>query len=241
MKKRNITLFTAIAAAAAFASSAQAGTIYTDDFSGDAGDLSGTGPGWTATTTTGAWQRDAGGLGKATLTGNRRFAWLPFTPTSGNEYTLSVDMGVVPSSWMGILFATDSSTPGVAPVDETALFTTDTYAWMLRDAGGVQSFTGLGTDGGAYTATGAGLTNLKIVLNTQASTWTAEYIVGGTSIRGPVALPVGATTDIRWVGFGNDAGHGTVDNFLLTEAIPEPSSMSLLALGGLALLRRRRA
>ena len=37
-------------------------------------------------------------------------------------------------------------------------------------------------------------------------------------------------------------GHTFTDNAVLSvEAIPEPSSMSLLALGGLALLRRRRA
>jgi hypothetical protein len=223
--KTMITLLAVLGMVLALAPAAQAAEIYSDDFTGSAGDLSGTGPGWTAATGAGSWQLD--GSGKATTGGGRRFNWLAFTPTSGIEYTLSMDVDVTSASWIGIFFATDSSTPGVAPVDGTALFTTDTYAWMLRDQTSVQNFTGLGTAGAVSTPIAAGITNLKIVLNTQASTWTAEYIVGGTSIRGPVALPVGATTDIRWVGFGNDAATGTVDNFLLTSAGALPPDLKI--------------
>ena len=214
MKKRHITLFTAIAAAAAFAPTAQAGTIYSDDFSGSAGDLSGTGPGWTATTTAGAWQLD--GSGKATTGGGNRFAWLAFTPTSGNEYTLSMDVDVTSGGWMSIDFARDNS-PGVSPGDGT-VWTVDTYAWMLRkNAGAVQTFNGLATANGGPGATATGtFSTLKVVLNTVPALWTVEYFVDGISNGAPKAYGANPT-DISWVGFGTEGAGGSVDNFLLTD------------------------
>ena len=220
MKKRNITLFIAFAAAAAFASATQAATIYSDDFSGSAGNLNGTAPDtrpgsetWTAATGTGTWQLD--GSGKATdVGGNRKFAFLPFTPAAGNEYTLSADVDVASGGWISLDFAKDSSTPGVAPDGE--VWGSYTYAWMLRKLDGtIQTFTGLGTTGGATAPTKYTTGTLKIVLDTQPDDWTVEWFIGGSSIR---STTFGTNpTDIRWVGFGTESGDGTVDNFLLTD------------------------
>ena len=62
------------------------------------------------------------------------------------------------------------------------------------------------------------------MLNTQPALWTVEYFVDGTT-TGAAKAYAANPTDIRWVGFGiENSGVGTVDNFLLTEAVLEPGS-----------------
>ena len=220
--KKLITLFAIAGMVLALAPAAQAGTIHEDDFSGAAGNLNGTGPGWIANTTTG-WQLDGS---SATSGSGIRFAWLPFAPTAGNVYTLSADVTTTGGSWLAIAFAKDSA-PGVPPLDSTVLFTIDTYAWMLRKPGvngQVQTFRGKGTANGGPSSTSAG--NLSVVLDTQPALWTVEYFVGGSSIGAAVAY--GTNPDISWVGFGQNNGAGTVDNFLLTDNSAPPAPGTLI-------------
>ena len=65
-----------------------------------------------------------------------------------------------------------------------------------------------------------------------------------TGTNANIAVGGGGRTDHGWIKGGNTGGDTATFSMLgMSEVltIPEPSSMSLLALGGLALLRRRRA
>ena len=79
---------------------------------------------------------------------------------------------------------------------------------------------------------------MSIVLNTEATAWTAEWFVDASSVRSETF--VSNPTGINYVGLGRDnCANVTFSNFNLS-VVPEPSSAALLGLGGLALLRRRR-
>ena len=85
--------------------------------------------------------------------------------------------------------------------------------------------------------------NLKVVLDTTAADWSAEWFVDDVLVRGPVAY--GTQPVINWVGFGKfSSASGTVDNFSLSAvAAPEPGTGALLgmaALGALAAFRPAR-
>ena len=80
--------------------------------------------------------------------------------------------------------------------------------------------------------------NLKVVLDTTNSadyvaTWFLDDVqIDTRSIGAPSLTHV-------FINKHSGSTSGTVDNFQLT-TVPEPSSVALLSLGGLVLLRRRR-
>lgn len=229
----------------AFFSAAAPAQIYFDDFDGDAAtDLNGTAPDirladetWIAGEDAYHWKAD----GSKTADGYST-AWLPFTPTAGNIYSLSLDVNPDISDsndWFAIGFSETNST------DE--FHTTNTvYGWMLNrenDASDsvVQTFLGVGTAGAAshdFDPDKVGSVNLSVMLNTLQDAWTVEWLVDGETIRDPVAYETNPT--INYVGMaGWNTATGTVDNFSLN-IVPEPTSVSLLFLGGLGLALRRR-
>ncbi|RYG47807.1 PEP-CTERM sorting domain-containing protein [bacterium] len=88
-----------------------------------------------------------------------------------------------------------------------------------------------------------------------SSPFTGPYITDGNSLGGFKVLYTGSSVpaSIDWFAFGADpdgySGPGNFSNYpeypgfagSVTQAVPEPASMAALGLGGLALLRRRRA
>jgi hypothetical protein len=228
--------------AAASCGVARAGVIYYDDFSGSgAANLNGTAPDiapgaqtWTAHTT---WKADG-----SKSAGGRVNAWLPFNPQPDHVYTVSLDVNPKisgSSDWFSLGFSNGNSTSNWHTSADQV------FAWLLNredDTSGsvVQTFLGPDTASGAshdLNPNAVGWVNLKVVLDTQAAAWTAEWFVNDVSIRGPVAFA--SNPAINYVGFGAwGSATGVVDNFALT--IPEPATLSLLALGGLGLLARRR-
>ena len=115
-----------------------------------------------------------------------------------------------------------------------------TVPWVLyRSSTNVDSFIGrvdnwTPEDEGDH----AGPITMSIVLDTQGAAWTAEWFIDGGSVRSETLAsnPAGITH----VGLGRESGtSASFDDFSLA-VIPEPATMSVLVLGGLALVRRRR-
>ena len=222
-------------------------TIYSEAFDGT-GELHGKtttvgGGTWAATNVYGADGVMAGGNASATL---------EFTPEAGFVYTLSASYENVPTSgtiWIGLGFAQEEENFGdFFPGDPhgRARFTTADvipgYAWMIAHPdNGVQVFEGPTTTNGtpwddsfdvgdAYT--------LTVVLDTTGADWTSTMFFNGAEVHGYThdgSLPIDRLGVTK-----NAAGStGTLTEFSLT-AIPEPTTMVLLGLGGLAVLKRKR-
>ena len=248
MKKRNITLFTAIAAAAAFAPAAQAAAIvipgdgYTGDFR-------------IALITSSRTTADANnpisfynGIVTTAATAVTELNDLGTTWTAIGS-TIAVDArdntGTNPTISVGIPIYT---TNGVRIADDNADLWDGTLAQRLYydigtpDQGGWNNhgfydstWTGTKTDG---TQAGDGTTNPQDgnALSTGPGSGGNNLTLGG-SYR----------ADSGWIDAATGSGDDGRGRHLLgmsgviSGAVPEPSTMGLLALSGLALLRRRRA
>ena len=87
----------------------------------------------------------------------------------------------------------------------------------------------------------AGL-HIEATFDLDADTLTVAYtdLAGGgiSGVAGPYAIP--SDLDIEMWGGHSNSANGNIGNFALMPFVPEPSSLSLLGLGGLTMLRRRR-
>lgn len=223
----------------------RAATIYSETFSNGTAliptDINGSMPDVTTggnTWTASQWQENGstGTIATSTSTIADHSAFLAFTPTAGNIYTLSATMtvptGGATTGWAGLGFAETNTTTG-------SFFSNNAAPWLLyRPNTEAVSFLGLGTANSASEGNYATSAIFSIVLNTEATAWTAEWFINGTSVRAAEAYGTNPTID--YVGFGRENGQNTaIDNFSLT-VIPEPSAALLGGLGLLALLRRRK-
>jgi len=216
MKKRNITLFTAIAAAAALASSAQAALIA--GVSASAKDNEGVRTATKAVDGSGMTGVTVAGTGMHDVTGDNM--WLGQSSTNAGPQWINVDLG--------------------------GLYTVgDMYMWNYKEGGG--------GDGGRQVLT----YNLWYSVDASATpgnfTDTKWTQLGGTINAGQVGAgssysfsdQITINQDASVIGFeiltAVDNRAGIAELQFDGTLVPEPSSMSLLALGGLALLRRRRA
>jgi hypothetical protein len=263
MKKALISAATL--SALALAASAQAAAIFQDDFNGTVGNtINGTAPDvrpgtetWTAATTTTFVTGDY-----ASMTSASQAAFLSWTPAAGNIYELSVDV-IFNTTTGGIAtlgFFDNNISTTKAPNTATAINT----PWLgLRNTGGalLRDLTGAAGTGFAEQTTASGTTTIKVsdsplvwkwntiklVLDTTATNWTITGYVPNAS---NVLVQVGTTQTytgngglnaVTSVGFSTISGAVIqYDNFKLETVVPEPTSLALLGLGGLSLIRRRR-
>jgi hypothetical protein len=219
--------------------------IYADPLDGVSGDLDGTSPADRGGTGSVDW--DAISSFKANgsiVVGGKGGAWLPFTPVAGNIYQLSADVNTTGSSNSNQWSTLGFSNAG----DADDHFIPQGYATMIlrddRDPVSSTAFTGLGTGGSSNYVPPSGVVELAIVLDAtdaSAANWTAEYFFDGTSLGTPATAASGSFGDITHAGFSTlSSSAGTVADFqLATMVIPEPVSLAFLALGGVALLKRR--
>lgn len=187
--------------------------------------------------------------------------FLPFTPQSGNVYTLSVKMSpgagggysTPGTGWLALGFANS----GI--VSENAAFSGSSILWMdlstnnATPAGFYPStFYGGGArhqnSGTSYAWDIAGGTaaTYSWTLNTTQADWTASLSeVGVPGFFNTIDFtgsggtnPNPAISDV-FIGAMNEPG--TFSNFTLTQSsVPEPASLGLLAIGGLGLLLLKR-
>jgi hypothetical protein len=234
MKKRNITLFTAIAAAAAFASTAQAATIVTplDGYTGDyriafatsshqMADSSRTITDFNADVTAAAGLiSELAGLG-STWTA---IASTPTVDARDNTGTNPSSTGVPIYTTTGLRIADDNADLWDGTIQNVIWL--DDGTTPVPGGFGDYQFTGSNADGtGASSGDGRQLStdgNLRVSRGGKVdSGWISGVSISSADTRGGRLLGMSGVIS------------GAV--------VPEPSSMSLLALGGLALLRRRRA
>lgn len=222
------------------AGQASASIIYFDDFSGSSGsNLHATAPDirpgsqiWSSNT---QWKAD-GSIGGTF--GNPAHSYLPFAPSAGNVYALSVDMNVTGGQSANHFFSLGfSSTSNVSEAYHPDGF----YAFMIKRTnsnGGsddVETYLGPGATSGTAHNYDSGAVNLKVVLNTQPTLWTVEWFINNLSIRGPVGFS-SSNPAISYVAFGSFQNtSGTADNFTLS-LVPEPASLLMIASAAAACL-----
>ena len=239
MKKRNITLFTAFAAAAAFASSAQAAVTLSDGHTGDYRIIFVTLDTTLAQATTidfyNSFVTTQAGLNESTETKDLATTWKAVGSTkltSARVNTATVGAGT------GIHIYTPQGSGNYQLVATSyndlwdGTIATGTHWGDGTEAGNgssvqIQQWTGSNADGSSRAA-GANGSYLGSGPNGDN---TASYM---HQVRG-------GYTDGNWISGPSD--HDLQSKYMMgmSGVIPEPSTMGLLALSGLALLRRRRA
>ena len=178
---------------------------------------------------------------------------LPVALTTGNIYTLSIDIALTEAAssakYMFLGFVDQGTVRNAGLSDAAGRHNNATMRGyptigVVTNGGLIQ-----GTE--LYNSVVASTTNAtigsthtyKIVLNTtgDGSSFKASYYLDGVAFGTDLVMDYAALSSIGGVGFSSRTTTGTVDNFLFTvEAIPEPRAALLGSLGMLALLRRRR-
>lgn len=258
MKNSFILSLGALALSAGLAQ-AQTTTLYSDGFSGSGGLLNGVAV--AGGTGAGAlWSANSAFLDNGAISGaNEGSALLPFTPVTGQLYTLSLDVLNATDRWIALGFARDAlASPGASLTNDRFSNEAEGISWMLFRQHATDATQNIQIFGGLRTASGITDDNaainfgiahqLKIVLDTagDGTSFTANFFLDGNSIlAGGAPVTIARNIDdINFVGMSFDnatASAVTFDNFLLT-AVPEPSTGALLGLGLLALIghpRRR--
>lgn len=210
-------------------------TIYAHEFDGGSGPLNGTpvDVGSEAWTSGSLFQAD--GVVNTLQAGvDGQAAFLPFSPESGYVYTLSADIENDYDGWvaMGFLPSLPPAGDWTDTVYSVRHSNNGAYAWVLvrtESGNDFEAFNGPSTSNGAFGGDVVPATSpvpVEIILDTRDATWTAEYVINGSS-QGVYNLSSGAVSGIGGVGFSRTSGSvaapgAVIDHFLLTSTEPNP-------------------
>lgn len=241
----------AILAVALMATAASAANLYEESFAGGTGgDLSGvgyncvyTGAGTVAYSSApqpnASWNANGGYDGAAGFAN-------AFWGVNGDNNDPNDGTSMTPDADQILAIYTDSeiSVADVSDIDAVSFYhrnnsggqEANTYFSVIIKAGGSWYIADDSTN------TGSGWSTSAYSLDTTTATWKALNLVSGSALSiGAAATPSGAVTGVGVFIDVTAAGDNTVnpciDQLTVT---PEPTTMALVGLGGLALLRRRR-
>jgi hypothetical protein len=225
-------------------SQASAAVIYSDSFSGSsATELNGSTPSITTGGATwiasGEWLAD-GSVSTTFVSPEVNtdvVAYLPFTPTSGNIYELSLTGLTVTGSstgWVSLAFLQNT--------DSFGFFGTKTNPSIIRRSSAQTYFPS------SYTTFGSSTGSIRIYLDTREANWTTALLLNGSTTPDSIFTYTSGNPNINYIGMtGTTDGSGTLVgnayNFQL-QTIPEPSTYAMLLVGGAGLMlviRRRGA
>ena len=212
--------------------SARADVIYYDDFSGATNaTLTGTAPAVRPGSET--WMANSNGYFKADGTYDATpnasaGVWLPFTPESGNVYTLSADVTDTGGGGPWTTLSYSASNEDKYAAGGVQVYGIYLYRNTLAD-GTVVSYLGRGLHTAASHSVSAGSLALKVVLDApdpDSANWTMAFIINDALVREPTTAGQGDYGDIKYVGFTTYTSKGTISNFSLST--PPPSGMLVI-------------
>jgi MYXO-CTERM domain-containing protein len=166
-------------------------------------------------------------------------AAVPFTPTTGNVYTLSFTENAAGDSdgWIGIGFLPGTSTSIYK--SGQILDNSGNPAILITGQGGIIFYINGSISETSDTANIAGTPNSVQVVLTPAAQDTVDFLVNGTNVKSYTYTSGNPT--IQSVGVTADSQGGTISDFQVSTPAPEPACAAMLSVGALGLLRRRRA
>lgn len=226
--------------------------VFEEKFFGDGDPLSGKTP----DTTTYAEKWQAGGVWgddgiHFSPTTGKQAAHLDYVPQPGRVYTASTRVRNSHANAFGFGFM-----PGDSGVEPALQAHADTLAFAW-----IQTANSPAQDQQAFLGPGVGLPQtwngdladtalyieFDIILDTTGPNWTVLWLVNNTPQGTPVAFDTPGNPGIGGVGMSRDIDTITPSSFAETSyfrltytAVPEPTSMTMFALGGWMLARRRR-
>ena len=231
------------------AASANAGVIVAEDFIGSGGLLNATvadtfdavivAAGGSAT-----WAANSGFKNNGNVNATGKSAYLNLGSyindakgTATGKFDLTMTISETTGNWLSLGFA-KSNTPG----KDNNFTRVDSMGTIIyRSRGELDMWGGLGTKAGTVDGPSgiSGTRTLTVSLDVTSATEPGT-VTWSDSVLGQIgttSLPDASIGSI-FISAATDSG-GTISDLTLTQ-VPEPATMGLLAIGGLALLRRRR-